>query len=282
MTIPTGERWQRNYGDNLDPLRMLDVFPDGEPLYGIPPVLRQAMPRPLPGRLIDWANRCRREPGDGLHFFVDDYRFEPTWKHPERYAPNVLSASLVLSPDFSIFHDKPRAIQIWNVYRARWLARKFQEFGAIVVPAMSWGDATSYGFAFLGVPAGSCVAVSTTGRKKAGAGWDEGYVAMVDAVDPELVFCVGPRMSEDLERLAEVRYYDSYMLARFAELRATRRAARAASREIVSPGGRRPRTIERTERPWAEEEAAEVLAAAGQEAAAEVPADGRPAFEGAP
>jgi hypothetical protein len=274
MSIPTGENWARNYGHNLDPLHMLEAFEDGEPLYGIPSVLRQPIPRPLPPRLMDWANRCRREPGEGLHFFVDDYRFEPAWNHPGRYAPTLANAPLVLSPDFSIFHDKPRATQIWNTYRARWLARKFQEFGAMVVPSVSWGDASSYGFAFLGIPEGSCVALSTVGRKKAGTAWDEGYQAMLDAIDPELVFCVGPLMGEDLERLAEVKYYESYMMVRLAELRAKQRADRVASTTIVRPGGRYPRTIERSER-WAAEEAEAAVAAVAEEEAP--PAAGRPA-----
>lgn len=229
--IPDASRWFSRPG-NWDPLRLTETYPDGDPDFGIPSVLRQALPSPLPPSLVGWSNKHRREPSQGIHFFTDDFRFECCWNKPERYEKTISACPLVLSPDFSVFHDKPRASQIWNTYRARWLARRFQDFGAIVIPAITWGDESSFEFCFLGVPESSCVAVSSVGRKKSGLGWDEGFLVMLDAIDPEMVFVLGPSLGEDIEKLVEIKYYESDTLARLRRVDETKSRGRLG-------GGRR-------------------------------------------
>ena len=55
----------------------------------------------------------------GVHFFLDDYRFEATWSDPERYASMLSRFACVLTPDFSCYLDMPEPMQRWNVYRGR-------------------------------------------------------------------------------------------------------------------------------------------------------------------
>lgn len=254
--IPDASRWSCKPG-NWDPLRLTETYEDGDPVYGIPSLLRQALPSPLPPSLVGWSNKHRREFAQGIHFFTDDFRFECCWNKPERYAKTISACPMVLSPDFSVFHDKPRASQIWNTYRARWLARRFQDFGAVVIPAITWGDESSFEFCFLGVPDGSCVAVSSVGRKKSGCGWDDGFLEMIDQIDPEMVFVVGPSLGENLERLAEIKYYESDTLARLRRVREEQKQARrrggrrsCASSELTLISARKEK------RSWAAEEEA--------------------------
>ena len=69
----------------------------------------------------------------GVHFFLDDYRFEATWSDPERYASMLSRFACVLTPDFSCYLDMPEPMQRWNVYRGRAVGRAWQDMGLCVV-----------------------------------------------------------------------------------------------------------------------------------------------------
>lgn len=59
----------------------------------------------------------------GVHFFLDDSRFERIWKEPYRYIKILQRFTCVLAPDFSLYMDMPLAMKIWNVYRSRLLGQ---------------------------------------------------------------------------------------------------------------------------------------------------------------
>ncbi len=149
MTLPSREAWGSTPG-NWDPLHATELYP-GESGYGFPLVPRQDPPPVLPERFLPWPNRRRAGPADGLHFFTDDYRFEPIWKEPARYKLAMQRAACVLSPDFSLFADMPRALQIWQTYRSRWMVRALMAMGAVVIPSVTWGAPSSFDFCFRGL-----------------------------------------------------------------------------------------------------------------------------------
>ncbi len=71
---------------------------------------------PVPARLIPFnvAMRLNRVPANcGVHFYLDDYQFERVWNAPERYVEKLRKFSCVLTPDFSLYLDMPRAMKIW-------------------------------------------------------------------------------------------------------------------------------------------------------------------------
>lgn len=82
----------------------------------------------------------------GVHFFLDDYRFERLWTNPNRYFPILKRFSCVLSPDFSLYHNMSLAHQLWNVYRSRLLGQMMQKIGIRVIPTISWSGNNSYLF----------------------------------------------------------------------------------------------------------------------------------------
>jgi hypothetical protein len=223
MTIAVGtgykSTWITRFG-TFDALHREELFDGEDKKFGIPDVLRMPLPHPLPKAFVDWPHRKSFPEGTGLHFFVDDYQFERVWNHPHWYVEEFKRRHpLVFGVDFSIFHDCPLVMQQWQTYRTRWLCRWYQEQGVTMIPTVSWGDSRSFDFVFLGIPRGSVIALSTVGRKGAGHGWDEGYIEAIETVDPELVFVIGPRMNEDLERLAEVKYYESHRNQRLKAIR---------------------------------------------------------------
>jgi hypothetical protein len=228
MTLASGQTykqtWVTRFG-TFDALHREELFDGEDALYGIPDVLRLPLPRPLPEAFIDWPHRRSFPDGTGLHFFVDDYQFERVWNHPHWYVEEFKKRHpLLFSPDFSVFRDTPLVMQIWQTYRTRWLCRWYQEQGVTMFPTVSWGDNASYDFVFRGIPKHSVIAISTIGRKTAGPGWDEGFIETIDRIDPELVFVVGPKLGEDLERLANrdgcgIHYYESHRNQRLKAIR---------------------------------------------------------------
>lgn len=56
-----------------------------------------------------------------IHFFIDDYQFIRLWNDPDRYIPMLQQFQYVFTPDFSLYTDFPKAVQIFNHYRKHWI-----------------------------------------------------------------------------------------------------------------------------------------------------------------
>ena len=238
MVAPSADRWATRPG-GWDPLQARRLY-RGDPAHGIPELLPVELPATLPTRFTPWPARKHAAAGNGLHFFVDDYRFEPLWRSPRRYAAVLERAPLVLGPDFSVYADWPRAMALWNVYRARWLCRELQDMDVAVVPSVTWGSPDTFDFAFLGLPSGTPVAVTSVGRARALEAYDQGYRAMVAAVAPRRVFVCGPRLSPELEALAAVVHVPSEALGRLRRIeRWAVEGAAPAGVEAAAPAGPR-------------------------------------------
>lgn len=154
------EALKRN-GHNLE----LGAF-DRAGEYGIP-VLQ---PVQLDKRL-DWVrfNHALHETHRdryGVQFFIDDYLFQRAWHDPPRYALFLRQFPAVMTPDFSMFVDYPKAVQIYNHWRKHQLGAYWQRVGMTVVPTIGWIDEDSYEWCFDGEPEGSTVAVSSVGTQK--------------------------------------------------------------------------------------------------------------------
>ena len=80
------------------------------------------------------AARCTQRADKGIHFFIDDYRFNRLWSTPDRYRPMLQQFRCVMTPDFSMYTDFPKAMQIYNHYRKHWIGAYLQENGIDVIP----------------------------------------------------------------------------------------------------------------------------------------------------
>lgn len=143
---------------------------------------------------FNFALTCKEPMSHGVHFFVDDYQFLRCWSAPETYVPRLLQFQCVCAPDFSLYLDFPRAIQIYNHYRKHWLARYWQDSGVTVIPTINWADHDSYDFCFDGEPVGGCVAVSSIGMQTTAqmrALFLDGYREMLARLRPSTIFLHG-------------------------------------------------------------------------------------------
>ena len=133
---------------------------DSSNRWGIPDLLPDRLAEVLPSLenpfFVYRTQKLTRAKAYGgiLGFFVDDYRFSCAWDYPARMLSSLqgLGLAAVCEPDFSIWADDPPAIQLFAVYRARWVARYWQEHGLDVIPCLNWSDEWSYEWAWAGLP----------------------------------------------------------------------------------------------------------------------------------
>ena len=182
--------------------------------YGIP-VLR---PVQLDAHLT-WIrfNHALREPQReryGVHFFIDDYLFQRAWHDPPRYALFLRSFPAVMTPDFSMFADYPRAVQIYNHWRKHQLGAYWQQTGMTVIPSIGWVGRDSYSWCFDGEPVGGTVAVSSVGTQKSKEGrrlFLDGYNEMMARLMPSKIIFFGDVPTEcegNIEHHAP--YYETF------------------------------------------------------------------------
>lgn len=157
----------------------------------------------------------------GVHFFIDDYRFERVWNDPKRYLAVLENFECVLTPDFTLYTDMPKALKIYNVYRNRLIGQYFQRNGVRVIPTVSWADADSFSYCFAGIPAQATVAVSNLGIGKspmALATWHAGMDEMLRQLAPAQILFYGcrPPMERDYGT-AQVTFYKNETIERMEE-----------------------------------------------------------------
>ena len=132
------------------------------------------------------------------HWYYDDYKFIAAWKDPDKYLERLKRFKAVISPDFSLYTDFPRALQILSCYRRQWCGAYWQSKGIDVIPDVVWGDEESFKWCFDGIPERSVVAVSAVGvtndaewNGKQGDIFRAGYNAMLDKLKPTKIIFYG-------------------------------------------------------------------------------------------
>lgn len=137
--------------------------------WGIPVIKRQNIDISN-ARLISCADtRFNDRPENtlcGVHFFVDDYRFENIYRNPDKTLPKFSQYAFLLSPDFSTYADMHPWRQLESIAHSRWCGAYWQSKGLKVIPTISWSTPSSYSYCFDGVEIGSVVAVGIIGCRK--------------------------------------------------------------------------------------------------------------------
>lgn len=164
----------------------------------------------LPKDLISFADRNKKLFHLGVHCYLYDYKIEPTWHSPSLVIPCLRQYSCVLAPDFSLFVDMPRAINVWNVYRNRWVSSFWQRENIKLIPSASWGNADSFDYCFDGLPENSTIAI---GHSAIGKDRDEnrlyrlGVETLIERKHPTRLVVYG--LPLDFIPEVEVVYYES-------------------------------------------------------------------------
>ena len=150
------------------------------------------------------------EPGEVVHFYIDDQKFDGPkgiWNGLLNNESNkrgfilerFMGAQAIISPDFSLYLDMPRVMQIWNIYRSRAFGFYLSKLGYNVIPNVRWTDEESYDFAFDGLYRGQTVAVGTLGCSKNNIDkilLINGFVEMIKRINPKMVIIYGPICKE--------------------------------------------------------------------------------------
>ena len=185
--------------------------------WGIPIVKRQELPFDeikLVACSDTRANDKEENKKRGVHFFVDDYRFEGIYDHPERSLEKYSQYAFLLTPDFSTYADMDLWRQLESVAKNRWVGAYWQSKGKIVIPTISWSDARSFEFCFDGVDEGSTVAIGMIGCKHNKLHFLRGYDAMVERINPSRIICFGAPFPEMRGNLIAIDYRDSRKVVR--------------------------------------------------------------------
>lgn len=146
--------------------------------YGIPDLLPDMLLQELPAKFETWggldattddgvttylwnygvASR-KGLPADRavLGFYTFDAYFESWWNDPAYYTAKVMAMGVqtVVVPDFSLWNVDPTVFHLYNIFRAQWLGRFFQEAGLMVIPRLMFnlGDGgKSLDFCMMGIP----------------------------------------------------------------------------------------------------------------------------------
>ncbi len=86
-----------------------------------------------------------------LHFYVDDYRFQRIYDHPEQILHH--NPRNIVEPNYSLFNETPIAFGMKAVYQKRMIARSMQEKGIRVFVDLNVAS-KFYTLNMLGVPRG--------------------------------------------------------------------------------------------------------------------------------
>lgn len=87
----------------------------------------------------------------GVHFFVDDYRFENIYRNPERSLKKYSQYAFLLTPDFSTYAEMNTWRQIESIAHSRWVGAYWQSQGLKVIPTVTWSTPSSYDYCFDGI-----------------------------------------------------------------------------------------------------------------------------------
>ena len=159
-------------------------------------------------------NESEKNTNKGVHFFIDDYRFEVIYNHPEKSLAKLKQYKFVCTPDFSIYSEMDKWRKIENVAKNRWVGAFWQEHGLIVIPTISWGKPSTFDYCFDGVEEGSIVAISTLGCKKAKRDFLIGYEEMKKQINPAAIICFDTPFEEIKDEVICVNYLQSRKVVR--------------------------------------------------------------------
>ena len=130
----------------------------------------------------------------GVHFFLDDYQFGRIWNQPDKYINLLAKFKYVLSPDFSMYTDYPKAMQLWKHYQKHWVGAYLEKHGIRVIPTIGWSDHDSYKWCFDGEPINSIVAISSIGTQKYEESkqlFKDGFEEMIRKLNPTKILFWG-------------------------------------------------------------------------------------------
>lgn len=160
------------------------------------------------------SNDNKNNRNKGVHFFVDDYRFEGVYRNPEQSLGRLSQYKFLLTPDYSTYSDMNYWRQLESIAHSRWVGAFWQDQGQLVIPTISWSDKKSFEFCFDGIERYSTVAVGMIGCKRTKEEFLLGYNEMLTRIEPSSVICFGDPFKEMEGNIIIVDYLESRKVVR--------------------------------------------------------------------
>ena len=196
-------------GDNQfpsrNPLDMPDILPCR---VALPDSLESYYPKTEhPGPYL-WGYGGDSLPGELrqktiCHFYTADERWGQVWSKSEQFLKKITDDPFLamVSPNFSTWWDIPEALQVYNIYRNRWVCRYWQENGIPVIPDVPVIPCKSH-WCYAGVPRHGLISqqwqVGVTATKENVAKRIEAFHDMLCYVDPAAILVYGSERGLEL------------------------------------------------------------------------------------
>ena len=213
LVTKTQESWKAQKSGELDKLNLSCLF-ETDNVYGFPVVKTSDEFEVTDLIPFNLCKQKKKEDLDkGVHFFLDDYKFEQIWTRPRDYIQMFQEYGNIVSPTFSIWSNQPYALNLFNMYRSRWCTRFFQEFGVNVLVDVRWSDESSYDYSFSGIEKHSPVIVNTVGTKYLDNRkmFIDGFEEMLKRIEPSELYVYGEYMPVQFDRYFDkVIYFESF------------------------------------------------------------------------
>ncbi len=150
----------------------------------------------------------------GVHFFIDDYRFESIYKNPKKSLEKLSQYAFLLTPDYSTYCDMNQWRQLESVAHSRWCGAYWQNQGLKVIPTISWSTPNSYRYCYDGIEQNGIVAIGMIGCKRNRYNFMRGYNEMLSRLNPKAIICFGKPFQDMKGNLIVVDYIDSRKVVR--------------------------------------------------------------------
>lgn len=173
----------------------------------------------IPSTLTPYSMKNTGNKGGAVHFFIDDYRFTGMfmWGNLQQYTEKVAPYKMVIAPDFSVYLDQSRTLNLFQLYQNRFVSAYWQSVGLQVIPSVSWGNADSFEYCFEGLPKHSVLAIGGLGNAHHSSMiqlWEYGVKQTIERLNPTALIIYGAPIQIELP--VETHYYQSFINSKFA------------------------------------------------------------------
>lgn len=207
-SIKSGDWLNRVWGNypGINSFALASIETTGD--YGMPKLNHCNI---VPEKLFPWEEKSKWR-GGAFHFYCEDAYLSSIWNSAAKYPvpAAIKQAGCCLTPDYSVFTDWPKALCIWNSYRAKLLGALWQFHGIDVIPSLMWGDPSQFDYLFEGLPVGGTFAISTGHSRGDEYVFKKFYLEALSRCSPDIVLIYGQGLKPWCEdQGVSVKRYDS-------------------------------------------------------------------------
>lgn len=166
----------------------------------------------IPHKVLPFNYALTTENKDNtIHFYIDDYQFERIWNSPIKYTKILKKFSCLIGPDFSMYKNFPKPLQMFNLYKQRLLTAYWQSLDIKVIPNVCWSNFDDLETCLDGLPKYSVIALSTNGclNKQCKNDFVKCFNKMKEILKPLKILVVG-KLPEEIKYTQEIIQYDSF------------------------------------------------------------------------